>query len=75
MFYSLTIVFLALAGWAEGDGLGQGYEVGLGLAACYATAQLALWKPDDPENCLRRFKANRNFGIIVLAAIVLGKMI
>jgi 4-hydroxybenzoate polyprenyltransferase len=75
LFYALTIVFLGLAGWAEGDGMGRGYETGLLVAACFAAVQLILWKPDDPENCARRFKANRDFGLIVLAAIVLGKMI
>ena len=75
LFYVLTIVFLGLAGWACGDGLGRGYEAGLLVAACFAAVQLILWKPDDPENCQRRFKANRDFGLIVLAAIVLGKIV
>jgi 4-hydroxybenzoate polyprenyltransferase len=75
LFYALTIAFLALAGWAEGDGLGRGYTWGLLAAACFAAVQLILWKPDDPENCARRFDANRIFGLIVLAAIVLGKMV
>jgi 4-hydroxybenzoate polyprenyltransferase len=25
---------------------------------------------DDPKNCLRRFRSNRDFGLIVFAAIV-----
>jgi 4-hydroxybenzoate polyprenyltransferase len=75
LFYALTMVFLALAGWAEGDGIGSGYFWGLLVAACFAAVQLLLWKPDDPENCWQRFKSNRNFGLIVLAGIVLGKMI
>jgi 4-hydroxybenzoate polyprenyltransferase len=75
LFYALTIVFLALAGWVQGDGLGRGYTWGLLVAACFAAVQLVLWKPDDPENCARRFEANRTFGVIVLAAIVLGKMV
>ncbi len=75
LFYALAIFFLALAGWADGDGVGRGYEWGLLIVACFAAVQLILWKPDDPENCLRRFKANRDFGLIVLAAIIIGKMI
>ncbi len=75
LFYALTLVFLAFAGWAEGDGMGRVYTWGLLAAACFALVQLALWKPDDPPNCARRFNANRDFGLIVLAAIVLGKMI
>lgn len=75
LFYALALGFLALAGWAEGDELGQqAYLWGLLIAACFAAVQLVLWKPDDQENCLRRFKANRAFGLIVLGAIVVGKM-
>jgi 4-hydroxybenzoate polyprenyltransferase len=72
-FYALAILFLALAGWA--DGLGRAYKWGLIAAACYAAAQLMLWRAENPENCLHRFKSNRDFGLIVLAAIVLGKII
>jgi 4-hydroxybenzoate polyprenyltransferase len=75
LFYALTIGFLALAGWAEGDGLGRAYSWGILVAACFAVVQLVLWKPDDPENCARRFDANRDFGLIVLAAILLGKLV
>ena len=75
LFYALSLAFLWLAGWAEGDGLGRGYEWGLLIAAMFAFVQMILWKPDDPENCLRRFKANREFGFIVLVAIILGKLV
>ncbi len=73
IFYATTIAFLALAGWAVGT-MGRGYTIGLLIAACFAAVQLVLWNPDDPENCYRRFKANRDFGLIVLAAIILGKI-
>jgi 4-hydroxybenzoate polyprenyltransferase len=73
LFYALAMVFLGLAGWA--DGLGKAYKWGLLAAACFAAVQLILWRPDNPENCLTRFKANRDFGLIVFAAIILGKML
>lgn len=75
LFYVLTLALLALAGWAAGDGMGQGYFWGLLVAAIFAAIQLVLWRPDDPENCWKRFKSNRDFGLIVLAAMVVGKMI
>lgn len=75
LFYALTIIFLALAGWFEGGALGRGYGWGLLVAACFAAVQLILWQPDDPENCALRFRSNRNFGLIVLAAIVVGKLL
>ena len=73
LFYALALLFLALAGWAAG--LSAAYQWGLLAAACFAAVQLVLWKSQDPENCLRRFKSNRDFGLIVLAAIVLGKIL
>jgi 4-hydroxybenzoate polyprenyltransferase len=47
------------------------------VAFFYALALvfLALAGWSDPENCLCRFKANRDFGLIVFAAIILGKML
>ena len=72
LFYALTILFLFLAG--ESAGFGKIYQTGMLAAACFAFVQLILWKPESTENCLLRFHANRNFGLIVLAAIILGKM-
>lgn len=73
LFYGLAIVFLALAGWAVG--IGVGFYWLLIAAAIFAAAQLALWRMGDPENCLRRFQRNREFGLIVLAAIIAGKFL
>lgn len=73
LFYAMAIGLLALAGLA--DGLGKAYKWGLLAAACFAAVQLALWRPDNPANCLIRFKSNRDFGLIVLAAIILGKLL
>ena len=39
----------------------------------FAAAQLAVWRTNDPDNCQRRFRSNRDFGLIVLAAIIIGK--
>lgn len=74
LFYAITIILLFIAGWVDG-GLSPVYNWGLLTAACFAAVQLVLWDPADPENCWRRFKANRNFGLIVLGAIILGKML
>ena len=54
--------------------LGKGYYVALTAAALYQAIQLFFWKMDDPANCLRRFRANRDFGLIILAAIIMGKI-
>ena len=73
LFYALAILFLALTGWAAH--LGKGYYVVLLGAAVFAGGQLAQWRYDDPDNCLTRFRANRNFGLIVLVGIILGKFV
>lgn len=36
--------------------------------------QVAFWRPDDCSDCLRRFKSNRDFGLIVFAAILFGRV-
>lgn len=74
LFYTITIVLLFVAGWVDGE-LSPVYNWGLLAAACFAAVQLALWDPADPENCWRRFKSSRNFGLIVLGSIILGKML
>lgn len=63
---------LLLTGWLAG--LGWGYYLGLGAAALHMIWQLTSWQPDVPEDCLRKFRSNRDFGFLVLAAILLGKL-
>ena len=56
-------------------GLAWPYYAGLGLAAVHAVWQISTADFDDPKNCLARFKANRDFGLIVLAAIIAGHIL
>jgi len=72
-FYAVTIFLLAVAGWAAG--LDRLYYAALIAAAGYTFYELSQWRIDDPANCLARFKNNRNFGLIVLAGIVLGRIL
>ena len=71
LFYAMSILFLMLTG-VSAD-LGKGYYVVLTGAGLFTALQLALWRMDDPANCLNRFKANRDFGLITLVAIIVGK--
>ena len=73
LFYALAIAFIALAGWKVL--LGTSFYLLLLTATVFICVQLALWKRNDPANCLRRFRANRDFGLIVFAAIMLGKFL
>ena len=71
-FYAASLLVLALAGLA-GD-MGRGFYVLLACAAVHAVWQVAFWRMDDPADCARRFASNRDFGLIVLVALMLGKM-
>lgn len=72
MFYLVSCSFFLLAGWL--DGLGRGFGllgVGVFVMVVY---HLTQWKPGDAEDCLKRFKSNRDIGLLALAAIVAGKL-
>ncbi|MBV8061545.1 MAG: 4-hydroxybenzoate octaprenyltransferase [Alphaproteobacteria bacterium] len=70
LFYIAALGFFALAGLAaQMHGL---FYKGLVIAGLQAAWHLALWRMDDPADCLKRFKASRDFGLIILAAILLG---
>ena len=47
---------------------------GLLLVAWHLFRQLKNWQLDDPVDCLARFKANRNTGLLLLLAIVAGRI-
>ncbi|HEU0118114.1 MAG TPA: 4-hydroxybenzoate octaprenyltransferase [Alphaproteobacteria bacterium] len=72
-FYAFAVLFLALAGHAVQ--LKESFYVLLILAAGFAAVQIMAWKMNDPNDCRWRFEGNRNFGLIVLAGIILGKYI
>ncbi len=70
-FYAAALVFIALAGLTAG--LGKSFLVLLVIAALHAAWNLLGWNPDDPANCLKRFRANRDFGLMIFAALLIGK--
>ena len=72
-FFAVCLALLALTGGVMG--LSWPFYGGLAMAAVHASWQTASADFDDPKNCLFRFKANRDFGLIVLAAIVAGQVL
>ena len=72
-FYSGTIGLLVLSGYLAG--LGGVFYVGIAFAAAHLVWQVATLDIDDSRGCLRRFKSNRNFGLIIFAAIVAGQIL
>jgi len=65
----VLVVGLFLAG-REG-GLGLWYEAGVGAGAVLLASQLWTIRHRDPESCLRAFRANRYFGAVIFAGILL----
>ena len=51
------------------------FLLGMGAAGAHLFWQVATLDIDDPENCLRRFRSNRDFGAIVFAAILLDMVL
>lgn len=69
-FYTACVSFLTWAGMAVG--MGPVFYVFMFLAALHACWQLGTWDRDAPANCLRRFRSNRDFGLIVFMGFLLG---
>jgi len=71
VFYAAAFVLLAAAGLAAG--LHLAFLAGLAVAGALAVRLVAGWSPDDAADCLARFKANRDIGLIVAAALLAGR--
>jgi len=69
-FYGASLALLAASG-AEG-GLGGPFYLLLAAAGLVLLWQVAAIDLDDPDDCLAKFKSNRLFGWLVLAAIAAG---
>jgi 4-hydroxybenzoate polyprenyltransferase len=68
--YGGMVLLLALAGWLVG--LGGWFYWALALPAALLARQVLALDIDDPALCLRLFKANREAGLAVTAAILVG---
>ncbi len=72
VFYGAAVVLLATAGLAAD--LSWPYFVGLAAAAWHLGRQAATVDIDDPKDCLAKFKSNRDFGLILFAALVAAQL-
>ncbi|MBM3591132.1 MAG: 4-hydroxybenzoate octaprenyltransferase [Alphaproteobacteria bacterium] len=70
--YGLTMGLLALAGWLAG--LAPWYLLGLLLPGAMLARQVIQLDIADPALCLRLFKANRDVGLAIAAAFLLGRL-
>jgi 4-hydroxybenzoate polyprenyltransferase len=72
-FYGGALVLLGTAGYlAHLHGV---YFAGLAVAGLHLAWQIRTLDVDDAKGCLRRFKSNRDFGLIVLGAIIAGRLL
>lgn len=69
-FHALAVAGFAGAGWTAG--LAWPFFALAGAAALFLAWHTLRWSMDDQDDCLYRFKANRWFGWLMLAAIVAG---
>jgi 4-hydroxybenzoate polyprenyltransferase len=69
IFSSAAVILIGLAGYAAHAGIVFG--LGLLVFAAHLAWQIARIEIDDPESCLRMFRANRNAGLILFAALLL----
>jgi 4-hydroxybenzoate polyprenyltransferase len=70
--YAATVALLAMSGWLAG--LSAPFFASLALAAALLAWQVVTLDIDDPAGCLRRFKINRETGLLVAAAILMGRL-
>ncbi len=68
--YTATVLLLGVSGWLAG--LAWPFLAGLVVPAGLLALQVATVDIDDPARCLRLFKLNRETGLAVAAAILLG---
>jgi 4-hydroxybenzoate polyprenyltransferase len=70
--YAATIAALALTGWWMG--LSTWFYVALVAPAVLLAMQVVRLDINDPAGCLRLFRLNREVGLAVAAAILLGRL-
>ncbi len=68
LFYSITIITLFSAGWMIGAKLI--FFTSIALAALHASWQITTLNIDDPVNCLKRFRSNGFFGLIIFVGML-----
>ena len=71
-FYGASLLLLAVAGTMVG--MGWLFYVALLPVAVHFIWQITTLDIDDPDNCLARFRSNREAGLLVMIALLAGKV-
>ncbi len=66
-----AIAWLAITAAGVMAHAGTAFLLGMMAAGAHLAWQVATLDIDDPENCLERFRSNRDFGALVLGAILI----
>lgn len=69
-FFLLSLALIDLAGVLAGAP--TIFHLGVVAAAAHAAWQLSQLNTDDPDNCLKVFRSNRDFGLIIFAGTLLA---
>ena len=65
-FFAAALALIAMAGWLAGAGFV--HHIGVAAAGVHAVWQLSRLDIDDPARCLKLFRSNRDFGLLIFAA-------
>lgn len=69
LFYGVTFILVASAGWLAGAG--PAFGLGMAAIAAHMAWQISTLDITDANNCLTRFRSNRDLGAVVFAVLVL----
>lgn len=72
-FYGISLVLIGIAGHLVD--LSPPFYMALVACGAHFFWQVRTLEIDDPKNCLRRFKSNRDFGLILCAGIIAGHLL
>ena len=70
-FYTVAVVLIGVAGWLVD--LSLYFYPALLVAALHLVWQLVTLDLHTPKNCLARFSSNRDFGLLVFVALLIGQ--
>ncbi len=72
VFFGGALVLIDVAGWLVGAGVL--FHIAIAGAAMHVVWQLTRLDINNPDSCLKMFRANRNFGLIIFAGAVLDSL-
>ena len=72
-FYAISLSLIYMSGSIVD--LAWPFYVGIAICALHLAWQVKTLDMDDPKNCLKRFKSNRDFGLILFASIISAHLI